>query len=216
MDDFLKFLEDEIQIIALSIMGIVYILKVIWLLKFKPIIEKTPAKGNESVGIGYSFMTIAMPWSMESSSKKFHKYLEFVIFHLGVAAAITASLIIPYWPQVMENGMILAIFQTIIAAAFLVGMIRLIRRISSQVMRIISSRDDYFSIILLNVWLLSAFFAIPNKNYWMLVAFFALTAFFLIYVPFSKISHYLLWPFSRYYLGKTLGHRGVYPKKTGS
>jgi len=37
------------------------------------------------------------------------------------------------------------------------------------------------------------------------------TAFFLVYVPFSKIGHYLYYPFTRYYLGKTLGYRGVYP-----
>jgi hypothetical protein len=30
-------------------------------------------------------------------------------------------------------------------------------------------------------------------------------------VPFSKISHYLYYPFMRYYLGRTLGYRGVFP-----
>jgi hypothetical protein len=37
------------------------------------------------------------------------------------------------------------------------------------------------------------------------------TSFFLVYVPFSKISHYLYYPFTRYWLGKALGHRGSYP-----
>ena len=44
-----------------------------------------------------------------------------------------------------------------------------------------------------------------------LLDYFFLTAFFLIYVPFSKISHYIYYPFARYYLGRTLGHRGSYP-----
>ena len=44
-----------------------------------------------------------------------------------------------------------------------------------------------------------------------MLTFFLLTAFFLIYVPFSKISHYLYYPFTRYWLGKTLGHRGSLP-----
>jgi hypothetical protein len=44
-----------------------------------------------------------------------------------------------------------------------------------------------------------------------MIAFFILTAFFLIYVPFSKISHYLYYPFSRIFLGRTLGRRGVWP-----
>ena len=46
-----------------------------------------------------------------------------------------------------------------------------------------------------------------------MLAYFFLTAFFLIYVPFSKISHYLYYPFTRYYLGKSLGRRGVFPMK---
>ena len=50
---------------------------------------------------------------------------------------------------------------------------------------------------------------------WHLLTFFMLTAFFLIYVPFSKISHYLYYPFTRYYLGKTMGYRGVFPIQRG-
>ena len=46
-----------------------------------------------------------------------------------------------------------------------------------------------------------------------MMIYFCLTAFFLIYVPFSKISHYLYYPFTRFWLGKTMSHRGVYPAK---
>jgi hypothetical protein len=79
-----------------------------------------------------------------------------------------------------------------------------------------SSPNDYCSLILLIVWLAFSFFAAPNRpedNKGALLGYFSLTAFFLVYVPFSKISHYLYYPFSRWYLGKTLGHRGVYPVK---
>jgi hypothetical protein len=44
-----------------------------------------------------------------------------------------------------------------------------------------------------------------------MIAFFILTAFFLVVVPFSKISHYLYYPFTRIILGRTLGRRGVLP-----
>ena len=47
------------------------------------------------------------------------------------------------------------------------------------------------------------------------MAYFIMTAFFLMYVPFSKISHYVYYPFTRYYFGKTMGYRGVYPIKRG-
>ena len=49
-----------------------------------------------------------------------------------------------------------------------------------------------------------------------MLTYFLLTAFFLMYVPFSKISHYLYYPFTRYYLGKTLGYRGVTPMQRPS
>jgi nitrate reductase gamma subunit len=83
-------------------------------------------------------------------------------------------------------------------------------------MRAISSPDDYFSLMLLTVWFLFGVLAAPNDvagGEGVLLTFFLLTAFFLVYVPFSKISHYLYYPFTRYYLGRTLGHRGVFPMR---
>ena len=43
------------------------------------------------------------------------------------------------------------------------------------------------------------------------MAYLLLTSFFLLYVPFSKISHYLYYPFTRIWIGRALGHRGSYP-----
>jgi len=43
--------------------------------------------------------------------------------------------------------------------------------------------------------------------------YFLVTALFLIYVPFSKISHYVYWFFARAYLGVRFGRRGVLPRK---
>ncbi|MEN6312062.1 MAG: hypothetical protein ABFD80_11050, partial [Acidobacteriota bacterium] len=43
---------------------------------------------------------------------------------------------------------------------------------------------------------------------------FALTAFFLVYVPSSKICHNLYYPFTRDFLGRTMGHRGTLPPKS--
>ena len=85
-------------------------------------------------------------------------------------------------------------------------------------MRAISTPDDYFSLSLLTVWFLFAVLAAPNRadaGETVLLVYFFLTAFFLLYVPFSKISHYLYYPFTRFYLGRTLTHRGVFPIRRG-
>ena len=69
------------------------------------------------------------------------------------------------------------------------------------------------------VWFFFAFLAVPNSTAngeWHLLGYSYLATFFLVYVPFSKISHYLYYPFTRYYLGKSLGYRGVFPVERGT
>jgi len=218
MSEFLRILENEVQIVALAFMGTVYILRLIWMFKFKAGKEITDPVGNPRVGVAYSMMNVAMPWAMESARKNWSFYTQFVIFHIGVVAAISATFIIPFWPGAFEIKALVRIFQLALGAAFAVGIIRPIRRITSPTMRLISTPDDYFSLVLMSSFFASGVFAVPNEyevSEWPLIFFFIMTTFFLIYVPFSKISHYLYYPFTRYFLGKTMGHRGVFPRKRG-
>jgi len=217
MSELLHFAEHRLQEFALLFMAIVYTLRVRWLLKFKAGRDRQAPTGPENgktKGIIYSLANIAMPWGMESTRQKWFLYIQFVIFHLGVTLAIGLSFIIPYAPDILElKGAVIAV-QVFTGAAFIVAVGRIYRRVSNPYMRAISSPDDYFSLILLTVWFLFATLAAPNqpqKGEFFLIVYFFMTAFFLIYVPFSKISHYLYYPFTRYYLGKTLGYRGVFP-----
>jgi len=217
MSGFLKILENEVQIAALIFMAIVYILRLAWIFRFRTRRDRTFAAGRESRGAGYSLMNIAMPGAMESTRKRPGFYAQFVIFHLGVAAAIAGTLIIPYAPGLFERRPSVLLFQAVVAAAFVVGIIRLVRRLTNPVLRSVSSPDDYFSLVLLIVWFAAAVLAMPNqpgKGEGPLIVYFGLTAFFLVYVPFSKICHYLYYPFTRYYLGRSLGHRGAFPPST--
>ena len=212
MSSFTHHLMDQIQLVALAFMLIVYIIKVRWLLSFPAGKERTPARGDHDRAIRYAYLQLAMPWSMESTSQQWPRYVEFVLFHIGAAICIGVTFIMPYAPQVLAHPATILVLQVFVVLAFISGMIRLMRRIFVPHLRVISSPDDYFSMILLNVWLVTAFFSLPQNNEVWLIGFFGTTAFFLFYVPFSKISHYLLWPFIRYYQGKHFGHRGVYPK----
>jgi len=205
---------------ALAFMGLVYVIRITWFVRrFNAGGERQastgiPGRTTPSKGVYYSLGNVAMPWAMESSRKRPFFYVQFVAFHLGVTSAILLLFIIPLAPDLLENQAVVWIMQGLIGAAFLVGIGRIVRRFGDKHMRAISSPDDYFSLILLTVWFFFAFLAVPNSTAngeWHLLGYFFLASFFLFYVPFSKISHYLYYPFTRYYIGKSLGHRGVFP-----
>ena len=219
MSEFLYFSEHTLQEVAIVFMIVVYTLRIRWLFKFKGGSERQAPTGATGTsprkGILYSWGIIAMPWAMESTRTKLFFYVQFIIFHIGVTVSIILSFIIPYAPSLLTaHPLIVPTVQVLIGAAFIVACIRLIRRVSNIYLRAISSPDDYFSLILLTVWFGFAFFAVPNRpdqGEGTLLTYFIMTAFFLMYVPFSKISHYLYYPFTRYWFGKTMGHRGTYP-----
>jgi len=218
MSELLHFAEHPLQEVAIVIMATVYTIRLIWIFRFKAGIERQAPTGlmdtTKAKGVLYSWANIFMPWSMESTQKHILIWFQFGIFHMGVTAAIALSVIIPYAPEVIEINLVTTIFQIMIGAAFVVAIIRIIRRVGNKYMRAISTPDDYFSLILLTVWFFFATLSVPNqldKGETVLLIYFWLTAFFLIYVPFSKISHYLYYPITRYYFGKTMGFRGVYP-----
>jgi hypothetical protein len=216
MSPFLRLLENEVQIAALFFMAAVYVLRLRWLFRFRAPVEKTTPLGSERAGIAYALAGIALPGSTESGRKRLGFYAQFVVFHIGVAAAITATFIIPYAPGLFKIPLIMRSFQAVIGAAFLVGLLRFIRRIGSPALRAISTPDDYAALSLMIFFFGAGVLAVPNtpqKTEIPLRIFFALTAVFLVYVPFSKICHYLYYPFTRYFLGRTLGHRGVFPPR---
>jgi len=216
----LRFVEDKLQLIALAFMAVVYVVKVRWILKFKAGRDFQAPTGNPSTtpqkGSAYSLVNIFMPWAMSSTRQHPLFYLQFGTFHVAIGVNIAFSLTVPYIPWLYSPKLVILALQVLFAIAFLIGLGRFIRRIVSPYLRAISTPDDYFSLAFLVVWFAFAVMAAPNNRteteFWLL-AYFLLTALLLFYVPFSKISHYIFYPFTRYYLGKTLGHRGVYPMR---
>jgi len=214
----LHFAEDQLQIAALSFMAIVYAIKIRWIFTFPAGRDRQAVTGppgtSAARGARHSLLNIAMPWEMASTRRHPFLYAQFVAFHIAVTVSIAMSFLIPYAPAWIEGQAAVIALQVIFAGGMLAGALRLIRRIVNPYIRSISSPDDYFSLFLLIVWLVFSFLAAPNNreaSETPLLAYFFLTAFFLMYVPFSKISHYIYYPFARWYLGKTLGHRGSYP-----
>jgi nitrate reductase gamma subunit len=168
------------------------------------------ARGDIVKGVVEAFFIIVTPWRMESTRKHWVRYVEFAVFHLGVFANIAISFVIAYAPgalTVPARSAALVLF----AAALIAGGSRLYRRAKRPEMRVISSPDDYVAMVMVLLFLLTGMIAILG---WQpgIVAYFTLAALFLVYEPFSKIRHYIYYPFARYFNGAAFGKRGVYQK----
>jgi nitrate reductase gamma subunit len=199
--------------LALIFMAVAYALKIRWILKFEAGRERTPARGNRRKAITHAYATLARPWELPSTRRHWFRWIEFALFHLAVTAAIAMTFLIPYAPRLISASAVTHLLQATFALGGLIGLSRLARRLAQPEMRVISSPDDIFSLAMLAVWMAAAALAAPMKSEPAIFTLFLMTAFFLIYVPFSKISHYIYWPFIRFYAGKHLGHRGVYPPR---
>lgn len=212
----LYILEEPVQYLALSFMALMYTIKISQLLKkpFPP--ERAELKGDRIQGALLSLTNVLRPWDMESTSKNLYFYTEFMIFHIAVALTIGATFLIPLVPGLMTPTFS-GIIMLFMGLAFLIGLRRIYRRLTVPEIKIISSPDDYFAIILMTV-----FFAVGFGAMWLWIqgqsdtgvmwVFFLMTTFFLIYVPFSKISHYVLYPFGRVNFGMVFGGRGIINK----
>lgn len=212
----LYILEEPVQYVALSFMALMYTIKISQLLKkpFPP--ERAELKGDRIQGALLSLTNVLRPWDMESTSKNLYFYTEFMIFHIAVALTIGATFLIPLVPGLMTPTFS-GIIMLFMGLAFLIGLRRIYRRLTVPEIKIISSPDDYFAIILMTV-----FFAVGFGAMWLWIqgqsdtgvmwVFFLMTTFFLIYVPFSKISHYVLYPFGRVNFGMVFGGRGIINK----
>ena len=208
MDDFVKVLENEVQIAALSLFALMYAARLLWLNSLRQPMEKMAPKGSARRGILLSFGSVLMPWTMESTRRHLTVYGEFALFHIAVAIAIGATFIHPYAKGVLTDPVVYTLV-VFLAIGTMIGALRAVRRMSRPEMRVLSTPDDYFTIGIVTIYFLSAIWGLLSDSTWGLVAYFGLTTFLLIYVPWSKISHYLYMPFTRFYHGFLFGRRGV-------
>jgi hypothetical protein len=194
-------------------MALMYAKKIYTLMKKPGPPEKAELKGDRFAGALQSLANVLRPWSMESTRNNTYFYVEFCIFHIAVFLTIGATFLIPLVPSLMTPA-VTKVFMLFMGLAFLIGLRRIYRRVTDPNIRIISSPDDYFAISLMTIFFAVGFGALylwlegrPETG--LMWLFFLMTTFFLLYVPFSKISHYVLYPFGRVMYGQIFGGRGV-------
>jgi hypothetical protein len=207
-DSFLKFVKFDLQIVALSWLGLAYVYKVYQLLKLPWPKEVAPERGSQELGVVYSFAWLFLPWSMRSTTQHWWRWVEFAFYHLGAAAGILATFTIPFAPSIMTRPVSLTM-AAFVAGGLVMGALKLRRRIAMPELRIVSTPDDYFALAGVEVFFFFTFMALVTGGSGWMIAYFLTTAAFLFYVPFSKISHYVQWFFARVFFGLRYGRRAI-------
>jgi hypothetical protein len=208
LDGFVDVLEREVQIAALCLFALMYVERLFFLKSLRQPMETMKAKGSATRGILLSFGSVAMPWAKESSRKQLPLYGAFALFHIAIIIALGATFVHAYAKGVLTDPVVYTLV-AFLGAGLLVGLISAVRRLSKPAMRAISMPDDYFAIGVVILYFPAAIWALVTDSNWGLTAYFGLTAFLWLYLPWSKISHYLYWPFTRFYHGFVFGRRGV-------
>ncbi len=198
----------ELQYIALALLVLLYAIKV-WQISRLPMPpEMAPARGDATRGVASSFAWPFLPWTMESTRQHWVRWLAFGLYHIGILIAILASFTIPFFPQVMIWP-VRVVMVVLIALALVAGLLKLAWRFSRPEIRYVSTPDDFFSLVVLQIWFLLAIPALLVYSPGWLIPYFVLTALLLVYVPLSKISHYIYWFFARFIFGVRYGRRGI-------
>jgi hypothetical protein len=194
--------------IGTAILVLLYLVRLVVLLRRRPARNLTTnPKGEIWRGVVDAFLTIIAPWRMESTQKHWTRYAEFAVFHLGVFLCITLSFVITYAPEVLTSP-VRVMTLGLMAASLMAGGLRLYRRVRLPEMRIISSPDDYLAMGMVLGFLGTGMLGLMGWEA-AIIAYFIVSALFLVYEPFSKIRHYIYYPFARYYYGAAWGRRGV-------
>jgi nitrate reductase gamma subunit len=198
---------EKLHFVALGFMAVVYAIRIVWILRFRLARDLARPRQPGWRGAALAMTTALRPWSMESTRRGFGQWVEFWVFHVGVAVMIGVSFVLPFAPAgfTPAGTALLAATQVLALAA---GLLRLSRRLRQPKLRAISSRDDYFSLASVNLLFAACALTLLGVPY-ARPFYFAFIALIIAYVPFSKISHYLYYPIARYFYGSHLGRRGV-------
>jgi nitrate reductase gamma subunit len=209
-DPFLSFVLYDLQLIALAVFILLYAIKIHQLLRLPLPVEGGQADQQTPTGraVAASYASILSPLAMESTRRHWRRWVVFAAYHVGIFVAISATFTIPFTPGLMTKPVRWAAAVSI-ALGLLAGFLKIYWRLVLPELRSISRPDDFFGLTILQVWFAVAIPAVLFGRPGWLTVYFVMTALLLVYVPVSKISHYIYWFFSRYLFGRRYGRRGV-------
>jgi len=166
--------------------------------------DMSQSKGDPKYGAFYALTFAMLPWKKESTKKHWLTYTAGMIMHVGVFAIILFALArrLDFGVEFMIN-----IIKWIGPLGLVLAFSLFVKRATLGYMKAISNLDDYFSNLLVDFYLLAGTLTAYNLEWlglWRLAA-----ILLLIWIPFGKIFHMVLFFISRVLFGLQFGRRGV-------
>lgn len=189
--------------LALGLLGVLLRLREIMRRPFNK--DYSLGRGSDRRGILYAFTLGMAPWEKESTRQHWAAYLRGIFFHLGIFAAFGIFLASPWLGALPPLVTWTAVAVTAAGAMF--GFAGIAMRLIGENERVLSLPDDYFSVFLTSLFSVLACGVLIWQG--LLPTFYLVTALLCVYIPFGKIRHCVYFFYSKFFFGKSFGHRGV-------
>jgi nitrate reductase gamma subunit len=185
--------------------------------------DRVPARGSRLAGVARSFLKGIIiwpfiPWVKRTFSRNPVVYLAGGLFHLGLFVVIflgTAHMLV--WKSLLGFGwptLSLPIVDWLAAVAIVAMLALLINRLVHPVLKLISGPAEWLNWLLVFLPMLTGYMMTHHMffRYEVLFSLHMLAVdVMLIWIPFSRISHFMFYFFSRAIHGSQFGKRAVAP-----
>jgi nitrate reductase gamma subunit len=183
--------------------------------------DRIHTKGSKAGGVVMSFLKGILvwpfiPWVKNTFKRNPVTYIAGGLFHLGLFAVIflgTAHMLV--WKSLLGFGwttLPLPIVDWLAAVAIIAMLILLVNRIVNPVLKLISGPAEYLAWLFVFLPMVTGYIMAHHLwfRYEVLFSLHMISVdVLLIWIPFSRISHFIFYFFSRTIHGQEFGKRGV-------
>ncbi len=190
---------------ALALASLTYL--VVRTFSFRRSTSLAELRGSAAKGVVYAFGRGMMPWAKESASKHLATYVAGVLFHISIAFALVylvASILKYDIPQISLTVVRIACLMGLLTGAGL-----LVKRMTTPYVRAISSPDDFFANLLVNLFLATVLLTTLYPSF--VSYLYGMAIVLALYIPIGKIRHCFFFFYDRVLFGTFFGRRGVLP-----